>query len=279
MAGWPDALKAALQSVDAAKTVVEMPGPEIEAALKKGRIALPWKTLRSRLAPAVAADTAKDLDDTEIELPLPAVVPLFMAKHKPAAARKQTVAVADSIPDFFKQKAGAPAAPAPAPAAAPAAEAAPAPTPAVPQIPLPPPPPMPKMAAPKKPATIGEIFGQPDKSDWDLNQVVQKTVEIPGISGAVIAMEDGLLVAGQLGAGLDSEAVAGFLPQTFSKLVPFVKVLNFAEPNALTFIVDETPLQVRKAGTLYFAVLGHRGQTLPNAELAVIAEFLAKQSM
>ena len=138
---------------------------------------------------------------------------------------------------------------------------------------------MPKSAAPKKPADIGEIFKQPGRLTWDLSEIVQQTASLPGISGAVLAMSDGLLIAGQLGEGLDSEAVDGFLPETFTKLVPFIQVLKFAAPDTLTFIVDEVPLQVRQTGTLYFAVLGSCGQPLPQMELAVIAEYLAKQSI
>jgi hypothetical protein len=43
----------------------------------------------------------------------------------------------------------------------------------------------------KEPTTMGEVFGQPDKKDWPPNEVVQKTAALKGMSGALIATNDG----------------------------------------------------------------------------------------
>src|SRR4029434_6596944 len=63
------------------------------------------------------------------------------------------------------------------------------------------------------PKEIGEIFGQPGRKNWTPSEMVQKTSELNGVAGSLIAMPDGLLVAGHLPPGLNAETIAAFLPQ------------------------------------------------------------------
>ena len=44
---------------------------------------------------------------------------------------------------------------------------------------------------------FGEIFGQPQKKDWTLQEVIQKSAALRGVSGALLATADGLPIASQ----------------------------------------------------------------------------------
>jgi len=66
---------------------------------------------------------------------------------------------------------------------------------------------------------LAELFGQPDKRNWDAaTKFVQKTSELPGVSGALIALQDGLLVASCMPPEWKTETVAAFLPQIFGRM-------------------------------------------------------------
>src|SRR5206468_4782903 len=134
----------------------------------------------------------------------------------------------------------------PAVPAAPAAPAAPAVAPVVATAPLP-------------PREIGEVFGQPGRKNWTPSEIVQKTSALRGVAGALIAMQDGLLVAGHLPPGLNAETIAAFLPQMHSRMTQYSKELKFGEANNLTLIVDDIPLKIFKNGGVFFTVLVRAG--------------------
>jgi predicted regulator of Ras-like GTPase activity (Roadblock/LC7/MglB family) len=282
---------------------VALPKDELEQALKRGKIAFSWKRIRSWIMPTPPATTASELDDTTLELPLPVIAPLFLAQRRPAPPQKQYT-FGDHIPDLFAGKGkvpsaqvqvaapvtpstpsrpalpaiAMPSAPAPRPSIpvsaplAPAARAAPAaPTlapavaPAVPTAPLP-------------PKEIGEVFGQPGRKNWTPSEIVQKTSALRGVAGALIAMQDGLLVAGHLPPGLNAETIAAFLPQMHSRMTQYSKELKFGEANNLTLIVDDVPLKIFKTGGVFFTVLGRPGESLPDPHLNIVAAQLGPQN-
>jgi len=308
--GWPDAIKEALADLpelpNLSDATVALPQDELEQALKRGKIAFSWKRIRSWIMPTPPATTASELDDTTLELPLPVIAPLFLAQRRPAPPQKQYT-LGDHIPDLFADKGkvlstqvqvaapvtpstparpappaiGMPSAPAPRPSipvsaplapaarAAPAAPApptlAPAAAPAVPTAPLP-------------PKEIGEVFGQPGRKNWTPSEIVQKTSTLRGVAGALIAMQDGLLVAGHLPPGLNAETIAAFLPQMHSRMAQYSKELKFGEANNLTLIVDDVALKIFKTGGVFFTVLGRPGESLPEPHLNIVAAQLGPQN-
>jgi len=50
-------------------------------------------------------------------------------------------------------------------------------------------------AQPEAVRDLAELFGQPDKRNWTPNEIVKNTAKLPGVAGALIALQDGLLVA------------------------------------------------------------------------------------
>jgi predicted regulator of Ras-like GTPase activity (Roadblock/LC7/MglB family) len=125
------------------------------------------------------------------------------------------------------------------------------------------------------PQEVGELFGQPGRKNWSPAEVVQKTSGLPGVVGALMAMQDGLLVAGHLPPGLNGEAIAAFLPQMFSRMMQYSKELKFGESNHLTVIINDVPLKIYKVGGVFFAAVGRAEEPLPDAHLNLVAAHLS----
>jgi predicted regulator of Ras-like GTPase activity (Roadblock/LC7/MglB family) len=109
-------------------------------------------------------------------------------------------------------------------------------------------------------------------------ELVQRTATLPGVAGALIAMQDGLLVANQMPAGLNGETIAAFIPQMYSRIMQYCKELKFSEADSFAFIVDGVPMKIFKVGGVYFTVLGRAGEPLPDPHLGIIAGHLAPQN-
>jgi predicted regulator of Ras-like GTPase activity (Roadblock/LC7/MglB family) len=133
-------------------------------------------------------------------------------------------------------------------------------------------------AAEGEPRDIGEVFGQPGRKNWAPAEIVQRTAVLKGIAGAVITMQDGLLIAGQLPPGLNGEIIAAFVPQMFSRMMQYSKELKFGDSDNITFIVENVPLRIYRVGGVYFAVLGCADESLPEIPLRLIASHLGPQS-
>jgi predicted regulator of Ras-like GTPase activity (Roadblock/LC7/MglB family) len=304
--GWPEPVRQALAGLNAPDAVVNLPLAETEAALKRGKIQFPWKRLKSLIRPPLKTALPPALDDVTLELPLSAVAPVFMARRKARTTQKKLDFGAD-IPDIFSAKglaaptpAAPPAKPAPRPAtpvatpvAAPVAKA-PAPAPVAPALttaapvvapspgPAPVAPPAPVLAtaavSAQVPQDIGEVFGQAGRKNWAPAEIAQRTCTLPGVAGAIVAMQDGLLVAAHLPPGLNGEAIAAFLPPMYSRMLQYSKELKFGDSNRLTLVVEDVPLQIHRVGGLYFAVLGKSREPLPDALLRIVVAHFAPQS-
>jgi len=287
---WPAAIKQAL--ADLTDATVALPTDELEQALKRGKIAFPWQRVRSWITPPPSA-TASALDDTPLELPLPVIAPIFLAQRRPGASQKKYT-ITDHIPDVFagrgrepstQVQVAAPITPSTPPApAAPAIAMPPTPAPRPAKPASPPPPPAAPATAPAvaaaslPPREIGEVFGQPGRKNWTPSEIVQRTTALRGVAGALIAMQDGLLVAGHLPPGLNAETIAAFLPQMHSRMAQYSKELKFGEANNLTLIMDDVPLKIFKTGGVFFTVLGRAGESLPEPHLNVVAAQLGPQN-
>jgi predicted regulator of Ras-like GTPase activity (Roadblock/LC7/MglB family) len=194
--------------------------------------------------------------------------------------------VGDDIPDVFSNKAGGPVVAPVAPAApisrpAPAAPAAPAAAPAIPPTPPTPPrpAPVPHLAtAPAVPQDVGAIFGQPGRKNWSPAEIVQRTAALPGVAGALIVLQDGLLVASHLPPGLTGDTIAAFLPQMYTRMSQYMKELKFGEPGRMTFVVENVPLKVYKTAGVFFAILGRADEALPEVQLDIVTAHLGPQS-
>jgi predicted regulator of Ras-like GTPase activity (Roadblock/LC7/MglB family) len=130
----------------------------------------------------------------------------------------------------------------------------------------------------KTPETVGELFGEPHKKDWTPTEIVTRTVKLPGVAGAIVALQEGLQVASSLPDGVKSEVVAAFLPQIFARLNQYAGEMKLGDVDDLLFTTHGAHCQIYRLGYIYLAVLGKPGESLPWHELRIISEELARQT-
>lgn len=114
---WPQAVRLEIVQSNLAQSQVGLPVDAIETALKRGRVAFTWKTLRSWIRPA-SPGTVSVHDAAELELPLKVIAPLFLARKQSNSVSTSKTSVDEAIPNIFfgfPQPEAAPAPVAPAP--------------------------------------------------------------------------------------------------------------------------------------------------------------------
>ena len=274
---WPELIQAEVGAMNG--STVSLPNGEVTAGLAKGRVVFKWGQLREWITPPPPGASGADVD-TDLALPLRVVAPAFLKLSKGGTEARKRAEVGEEIPMLFHgadAPASAPAQPAPLPVAKPEpvavvetksievpAESAPAPVPApVPAAP-------PQATLPK---TLSELFAQPDKTNWSPGEIVENVSKLPGISGAVVAMQEGLLVAHRLPEHLNAEAFAAFLPQIFARLNQYAGEMKLGEVNGLTIHTDSLPCQMFRHGEILFAALGRNGEALPSDALTLCASY------
>jgi predicted regulator of Ras-like GTPase activity (Roadblock/LC7/MglB family) len=207
---WPEPLRHEINAQNLSAKSVGLPMGVIEGAIKQGKVAFPWKAVRSWIKPPVA-ESVSPHDATLVELPLKAITPLFLAELKSTRAQKK-ISMDENIPDLFSDARQSdlnapapapatvrpPAAPAPVrppapvaapvPAAVPAYAAAPVHAPAASvAAPIPQEAPVFAFSAPGTPATITPaapaapvVQAQPAKTSDTNYYALQNGEEIPG---------------------------------------------------------------------------------------------------
>jgi predicted regulator of Ras-like GTPase activity (Roadblock/LC7/MglB family) len=300
--GWPDSIRQALAGLNTPDAVLLLPTAETEQALKRGKVIFPWKRLKSLVRPPLKTALSPALDEIQLELPLSAIAPLFLAQCKPAVPQRK-VSLVEDIPDLFTNRNLAPQAESPnaasdtastpAPAFQPVAPAEPAPaavSKAQPtETPVSRPAPTAVVATPaatsaatpadsQVPQDVGELFGQPGRKNWGPAELVQRTASLPGVAGALIIMHDGLLVAADLPPGLSGDGIAAFLPQMHSRVSQYAKELKLGESDNITVVINHVPLSIFRVGNVFFAAIGRAREPLPASHLEIVASHLAPQS-
>jgi predicted regulator of Ras-like GTPase activity (Roadblock/LC7/MglB family) len=276
-AGWPDDIRAEVEALDPETTVV-LPVSEVTTGLAKGRVIFTWAQIHAWLEPQ-AAPTAAAVS-TSLQLPLKIVAPAFLAVSKKPQAERRSLEVDATIPALFSGgRAPAPeSAPAPVVPSAPATSTAPAAPPEAAPAPVEPAAPVAVADSDKLPETVGEMFGQPHKKTWTPAELVAGAVKLPGVAGAVVALQEGLQVAASLPDGVKSEVIAAFLPQIFARLNQYSGEMKLGEVDDLLFTTHGAHCQIYRLGFVYLAVLGKPGESLPWHALRLITEELARQT-
>jgi predicted regulator of Ras-like GTPase activity (Roadblock/LC7/MglB family) len=293
---WPEAVRHEVVQLNLVDAKVALPTEHVEHALKTGRIAFSWKTLRSWIRPA-PLPTVSAHDGTVLELPLKIVAPLFLARKKEASTGQTKVSIDDDIPNLFFgfPQGDGNGTPAPIPASSGNT-----------------PPPIrtsqtgriertERTERPQRPQ-------RPDHSEkldtnyyvWDdssdtvrfqaeevkqgpsagtrfvtkyatPNEVVSRAASLDGVAGALIALPDGLMVASRLPADLNGETLAAFLPHIFGKVSQCTKELRMGELNNLSFTVGNVPWKIFRVNAIFFAAFGRAGEAMSTSDLAALA--------
>jgi predicted regulator of Ras-like GTPase activity (Roadblock/LC7/MglB family) len=271
-----------------------IPGPLVEQGLRLGSLRFAWKDLTAWIQPPVPQLTEALPAESELDLPLPVLAPLFMAQYRPQRTQKK-VAIADTIPDLFKGKLTVPvpanrvspstvstpspaaSTPSAAPSLAAAAPAAPATRPETPPPTKPAGPSTvaaPKPALPRAPTHIGELLGQPAQTSWTPDELVRGLASLPAIRGAVIAAQDGMLIASQVPPELEGQTIAAFLVQLYGRAHQYATEMKLNPTSTLTFESGEVTLTIILAGKVYLALVGRAGQALPKHVVPLAAQAL-----
>lgn len=124
--------------------------------------------------------------------------------------------------------------------------------------------------------SFGEIFGEPTKTEWTPQEIVEKAATLRGVVGALITTVDGLPVAHHLPSNLSGNAMAAFIPQMYTRITQYTRDLKLGDARHLTISVENTPLQIFKTGSVYFTALGKPNENLPKPQLTAIAAALGR---
>jgi hypothetical protein len=271
---WPETLQAEITQLNLTGAQVALPTNLIEPALKRGRVIFSWRYVRSWIKPTPPPVSVHD--GIELELPLKVLAPLLFSRQNNSLGQRK-VSVPEEIPNLFF---GFPQAQSetPAPVAAPVIEPfRPAPKPV--EIKLPDTnfyvwdenghaPKVDTSEYKRPPAQPATDFSRRHATP---QEVVARAMALPGVAGALIALPDGLKVASQIPADLNSDTLAGFLPQIFDRVNQSTKELRMGALNNLHFTVGNVPWKIFRVHAVYFAAFGHAGQSLPTAQLAALA--------
>jgi predicted regulator of Ras-like GTPase activity (Roadblock/LC7/MglB family) len=125
--------------------------------------------------------------------------------------------------------------------------------------------------------TVGQVLGEPDRTNWTPAAIVNAVVKLPGVAGAVVALDEGFPVANALPEGVNAETVAAFLPQIFTRLNQYAGEMKLGDVDDLLFTTRGAHCLIYRLGSLYFAVLGNPGASLPWNALRIAAAELSRQ--
>ena len=265
-ATWPEELRNEIARLNLAGANVPLAVAAVEPGLKRGRVTMSWKQLRTLTKPSSAPSPN---DGLELDLSLKVVAPAFLAAQKNLALSNRKVSVSAEIPNLFFGF--------PQPAAEPVA---------VPMLPVP--------NRPESKAADTNFYGHATESETELRrnenpatdflsrqahpkEVVKRAVALAGVAGAVVALPDGLRVASEVPADLNADTLAAFLPQIFERVNQSTRDLRMGALNNVCFTVGEVPWKIFRVSSVYFAVFGRAGESLPTPQLAGLATELDRK--
>jgi predicted regulator of Ras-like GTPase activity (Roadblock/LC7/MglB family) len=260
---WPEELKNEISHSALANVSVPLAGSLVEAGLKRGRVTMAWKQLRTLAKPS---SPPSPNDNVELDLPLKVIAPMFFAAQKNLLRTRPKAAVSEEIPNLFF---GFP-------------QAAPEPPISVP------PKPVEKKTSDtnlfvwgdnrEAPKAEENVFAPPPVPQTDFTHrqappkdVVARAVALPGVVGAVVTLPDGLRVASEAPAEFNADTLAAFIPQIFERMNQSAKELRMGALNNVSFTVGNVPWRIFRVNAVYFAAFGRAGESLPAAQLAALA--------
>ena len=270
---WPESIRLEIAQFNLTTARVALPIHLVEPALKRGRVIFSWHHVRSWIRPTPPG--ASPNAGLELELPLKVLAPLFLpAQKKEVRQQAHAELPPSSVPNLFF---GFPQ---------------PQPEEMAPPVNMPDAVPLVKPLDAKLNDSNFYVWGE-NGEDPHLDEttfkrgaapatdfssrralpqeIIDRAMKLPGVTGAIIALPDGLKVAFQLPSEINADTVAAFLPQLFSRVGQCSKELRMGELNNLNFTLGNIPWKIFRVNAVYFAAFGVAGVSLPTAQLAMLA--------
>lgn len=297
---WPQPLKDEITRSALANVNIPLQGNLVASGLKRGRITLTWKEVRTLAKPS---SMPSPNDGLELELPLKVIAPLFFAAQKNTPTVRKATNVSSEIPNlFFGFPQAAPVPPTPSmPTVAPMAPIPPRPpvAPPAPSAPLTAfmpsvPPAEKKISESNSNFYVWSDNGEIPKLDADYNlpavpntdftsrrampkDVVARALTLRGVAGAVVTLPDGLRVASEVPTEFNADTLAAFIPQIFERMNQSARELRMGSLNNVSFTVGNVQWRIIRVNSVYLAAFGRPGVSLPAAELTQLAEELDRK--
>jgi len=294
--GWPETVRGDIVRLNLMTARAELPIKTIEPALKLGKVNFKWSTVRSWIRPAPMLSMSPH-DEVMLSLPLDVLAPLFM-ECKKAAGKRTKVAIDENIPDLFfgfpqpesltsgdthvvtkptdTNMIGMEEEPAPVAEVIAAPVAAPAPAQDTNYY---------VWADSSDTVRLDKVETIPAHVDTEFikrsptpNDIVTRAASLENVAGALIALPDGLMVAGQIPPDLNGDTLAGFVPHIFNKVGQAANELRMGELNNVAFTVGNVPWKIFKVNAVLFAAFGKAGEPMPTAKLAALAAELDQKN-
>ncbi|HTL72249.1 MAG TPA: hypothetical protein VL863_03010 [bacterium] len=281
---WPQELKDEISRNALTNLSVPLAGNIVAPGMKRGRITMVWKELRTLAKPS---SMPSPNDGLELDLPLKVVAPLFFAALKNAPKARKTTSVSAEIPNlFFGFPQAAPTPPVPL---------TPPVSPVAPSLPVSAPSPVEKKISESN--SNFYVWGDGDEipkfeADYSAppvpntdftsrrmmpKDVVAKAMTLRGVNGAVVTLPDGLRVASEVPAEFNADTLAAFIPQMFERMNQSARELRMGSLNNVSFTVGNVPWRIIRVNAVYLAAFGRAGVSLPSAELTELAEELDRK--
>jgi predicted regulator of Ras-like GTPase activity (Roadblock/LC7/MglB family) len=314
---WPEGLRLEITRSNLSNAQVWLPANLIEPALKRGRVTFTWQNLRPLIKPTPPPASIHDGIELELPLKViaPLFLTRQKAAHRAQPAALPPANIPNLFFGFPQPQAEAPVkAPAPeAPTKASETEVMKrlAPRPSETELkrfaPKPsetelkrfaPKPVVPKPVDAKLADSNYYIWGDtndaprvdeteyksPQRPGTDFTsryatpqEIITRAMALPGVVGALVALPDGLKVAGQIPSDLNADTLAAFLPQIFDRVSQSTKELRMGALNNFNFTVGNVPWKIFRVNAVYFAAFGSAGEPLPAVQLAALAAELDRK--
>lgn len=102
---------------------------------------------------------------------------------------------------------------------------------------------------------LNQLLGVEHNQELTLQEIVRRTSALPGITGCILAMSDGLLLTGQLPEQFDQNAISVFAPQLFKKVGRYARELRVGQIRRLTIFTDQQPVSIFQAGEIFLVII------------------------
>ncbi len=290
----PAELRATASGPIPAHSRIEVPLEKVTDQLPRGAVRIPFGSLRIG-APAGLFPRNEELDEQMIDLPLLDI----LAQVKPSRRMHQKrIVISGDIPAVFGLAGSTPA-----DVSEPAAEAVKIAAPVVersvqavlePDEPTIPATPALKFVLKEELAPIPEPAGQeaqplaleipPEPEEIEIGTpapvllprlspqaAVDAAMSVDGVAGALCATSDGLLIAGQMPAGVSLRTMAALLPGVLTRIGQYTATVQLGVLDAVTLTIDGARLEARRVAGISFAVLGNPGALVDAESVTHIA--------